>query len=150
MPFNFEELDEGNILYRIMYWSGQDSFEFDWVFAASEEEVDIYCSGRTDVLYISRRVATEDEVAAYKEGRMDGIMMGIYESRTTNWNGVAMRMAQDTLGMDGEELLEKVFTCGNCKKVFDFMDAAMAGNFFVATTQEDNHTLWHVCRGCAF
>jgi len=96
------------------------------------------------------RLASDDESDAYMDGFGEGAIMAAAQARMEAYNGVAFSLTKMEEGEDGTLDIEsnKMFTCGTCDRQFDFLDAAMTGDYFVSTTR-DATALWHVCMECA-
>lgn len=153
--------DEKDVqLYRFEYWTYDEkrsavSSHVMWETAESKEELMSRAEEWfTDepVLRKEAREATPSESDAYMDGFTEGAMMAAAQAKSETYNGVAYVMTRSSAELSEEmsitDMFTKMFVCGACDQQFDFLDAAMAGNYFVCTTKETS-ALWHVCKGCA-
>lgn len=154
------ESDKESQLYKFEYWEwdadgdGLDHISA-WQTAESAESLrdqdpENYTSNPDKVIKVSVRLATEDEAGAYMDGFSEGAMMAAFQSRMENYNGVMYELKKLGKGADGglDIETEKTFICGVCDNRIDFLDAAMAGDYYVCTSK-DTAALWHVCKECA-
>lgn len=143
----WEWVPEKNALEHHVSWEMADSAE-----SLENQDPTILAFG--DVMKTQARLATDDEVSAYEEGLVEGAMLADVRNNVEKYNGVTFNVTMlDTSDNPLAAYIvdfhaQKVFSCGVCGIQFDFIDAAMVGDYFI-TMSKDNDVLWYLCRKCA-
>jgi hypothetical protein len=152
--------DDNSQLYKFEHWEWNEkknavTHHVSWEVAESAEELEkrdpeTYALDPENLFKVEVRLASDDESDAYMDGFGEGAIMAAAQARMEAYNGVAFSLTKMEEGEDGTLDIEsnKMFTCGTCDRQFDFLDAAMTGDYFVSTTR-DATALWHVCMECA-